>query len=150
MRMGNRYFDPKATAGLCQPLITLMPPHSVYLETHLGGDAIMQRKPAALLTSLPCAVMLFAVNSATRLQSPRRHQHRTQRHAAMMIEKPAQNNPDNPNQDEGASSYKTGLSGSKQQELKQDRMERYSRYAGMITRLQGTFKNQRCPLSMSL
>ena len=25
--------------------------------------------------------------------------------AAMMIEKPAQNNPDNPNQDEGASSY---------------------------------------------
>ena len=46
--MGNRYFGSKATAGLCQPLIALMPPHSVYIETHLGGGAIMQRKPAAL------------------------------------------------------------------------------------------------------
>ena len=46
--MGNRYFGSKATAGLCQPLIALMPPHSVYLEAHLGGGAIMQRKPAAL------------------------------------------------------------------------------------------------------
>ena len=46
--MGNRYFGSKATAGLCLPLIALMPPHSVYLETHLGGGAIMQRKPAAL------------------------------------------------------------------------------------------------------
>ena len=45
--MGNRYFGSKATAGLCQPLIALMPPHSVYLETHLGGGAIMQRKPVA-------------------------------------------------------------------------------------------------------
>ena len=46
--MGNRYFGSKATAGLCQPLIALMPPHSVYIETHLGGGAIMRRKPAAL------------------------------------------------------------------------------------------------------
>ena len=46
--MGNRYFGSKATAGLCQPLIALMPPHSVYIETHLGGGAIMKRKPAAL------------------------------------------------------------------------------------------------------
>ena len=46
--MGNRYFGSKAAAGLCQPLIALMPPHSVHLETHLGGGAIMQRKPAAL------------------------------------------------------------------------------------------------------
>ena len=38
----------KATAGLCQPLIALMPPHRVYLETHLGGGAIRQRKLAAL------------------------------------------------------------------------------------------------------
>ena len=45
--MGNRYSGSKATAGLCQPLITLMPPHSVYLETHLGSGAIMQRKPVA-------------------------------------------------------------------------------------------------------
>jgi len=46
--MGNRYFGSKATTGLCQALIALMPPHSVYIETHLGGGAIMRRKPAAL------------------------------------------------------------------------------------------------------
>ena len=46
--MGNRYFGSKGTSGLCQPLIAMMPPHSVYLETHLGGGAIMKRKPPAL------------------------------------------------------------------------------------------------------
>ena len=46
--MGNAYFGSKATAGLCQALIALMPPHSVYIETHLGGGAIMKRKPGAL------------------------------------------------------------------------------------------------------
>ncbi len=46
--MGNAYFGSKATAGLCQALIALMPPHSVYIETHLGGGAIMRRKPGAL------------------------------------------------------------------------------------------------------
>ncbi|MDE0513629.1 MAG: DNA methylase [Gammaproteobacteria bacterium] len=46
--MGNAYRGSKATTGLCQPLIAMMPPHSVYIETHLGGGAIMQRKPAAL------------------------------------------------------------------------------------------------------
>ena len=25
-----------------------MPPHAVYIETHLGGGAVMKRKPAAL------------------------------------------------------------------------------------------------------
>jgi hypothetical protein len=33
---------------LCQPIIALMPPHDTYIETHLGGGAIMQRKPPAL------------------------------------------------------------------------------------------------------
>ena len=46
--MGNAYRGSKATTGLCQPLIAMMPPHSVYIETHLGGGALMQRKPAAL------------------------------------------------------------------------------------------------------
>ena len=46
--MGNRYFGSKATSGLCQALIAMMPPHAVYVETHLGGGAIMKRKPAAL------------------------------------------------------------------------------------------------------
>ena len=46
--MGNAYRGSKATAGLCQPLIAPVPPHSVYMETHPGGGAIMRRKPAAL------------------------------------------------------------------------------------------------------
>jgi hypothetical protein len=44
--MGS-YFGSKATSGLCQAIIALMPPHDTYIETHLGGGAIMQRKPAA-------------------------------------------------------------------------------------------------------
>ena len=42
------WFGSKATSGLCQPLIAMMPPHDVYVETHLGGGAIMRRKPPAL------------------------------------------------------------------------------------------------------
>ena len=41
------YFGPKVASGLCQPLIAMMPPDD-YIETHLGGGAIMKRKPAAL------------------------------------------------------------------------------------------------------
>jgi hypothetical protein len=32
---------------LCQAIIALMPPHDTYIETHLGGEAIMKRKPPA-------------------------------------------------------------------------------------------------------
>ena len=42
------YFGSKATSGLCQAIIALMPPHETYIESHLGGGAIMKRKPAAL------------------------------------------------------------------------------------------------------
>lgn len=45
--MGS-YFGSKATSGLCQPIIAMMPPHDTYIETHLGGGAIMLRKPAVL------------------------------------------------------------------------------------------------------
>ena len=45
--MGS-YFGSKATSGLCQPIIAVMPPHDTYIETHLGGGAIMKRKPPAL------------------------------------------------------------------------------------------------------
>lgn len=44
----NSYFGSKATLGLCQAIIAMMPPHDTYIETHLGGGAIMRRKPAAL------------------------------------------------------------------------------------------------------
>lgn len=37
----------KATSGLCQPLIAMMP-HATCIETHLGGGALMRRKPPAL------------------------------------------------------------------------------------------------------
>ena len=33
--MGKAYLGSKATAGLCQPLIGMMPPHNLYVETHL-------------------------------------------------------------------------------------------------------------------
>ena len=42
------YFGLKATSGLCQALIALMPPHSVYIESHLGGGALMKRKPTGV------------------------------------------------------------------------------------------------------
>ncbi len=41
--MGN-YFGSQATSGLCQPIIAMMPTCDTYIETHLGGGAIMQRK----------------------------------------------------------------------------------------------------------
>lgn len=44
--VGN-YFGSKATSGLCQPIIAMMPPHDTYIETHLGGGAILRKKPPA-------------------------------------------------------------------------------------------------------
>lgn len=44
----SNYFGSKATSGLCQPIIAMMPPHDTYIESHLGGGAIMLRKPPAL------------------------------------------------------------------------------------------------------
>ena len=46
--MSRNYFGSKATTGLCQAIIAMMPPHDTYIETHLGGGAIMKRKPSAL------------------------------------------------------------------------------------------------------
>ena len=42
------YFGSKATTGLCQVLLGLQPPHDLYVETHLGGGALMRRKAPAL------------------------------------------------------------------------------------------------------
>ena len=42
------YFGSKATTGLCQALLGLQPPHDLYIETHLGGGALMQRKAPAM------------------------------------------------------------------------------------------------------
>jgi hypothetical protein len=42
------YFGSKASSGSCQPIIAMMPPHETYIESHLGGGAIMKRIPPAL------------------------------------------------------------------------------------------------------
>ena len=42
------WYGSKAATGLCQAIVSLMPPHDVFLESHLGGGAIMKRKPPAL------------------------------------------------------------------------------------------------------
>jgi len=44
----SAYLGSKAASGLFQAIIAMMPPHETYIETHLGGGAIMKRKPAAM------------------------------------------------------------------------------------------------------
>ena len=39
---------PGGKGGVFQRLINLMPSHEVYIETHLGGGAIMRNKRPAL------------------------------------------------------------------------------------------------------
>ncbi|EDW2791980.1 DNA adenine methylase [Salmonella enterica] len=41
------YLGSKAASGVYQQIIAEMPPHDTYIETHLGGGAIMLRKPPA-------------------------------------------------------------------------------------------------------
>ena len=42
------WYGSKAKMGLSQAIVSLMRPHDTYIETHLGGGAIMKRKPPAL------------------------------------------------------------------------------------------------------
>ena len=41
------WYGSKAATGLSQAIVSMCPPHHTYLETHLGGGAIMKRKPPA-------------------------------------------------------------------------------------------------------
>jgi hypothetical protein len=41
------YLGSKAASGVYQKIIAEMPPHDTYIETHLGGGAVMLRKPPA-------------------------------------------------------------------------------------------------------
>lgn len=43
------YFGSKATPGLFQNIIAIMPPHNTYIETHLGGGTVMKKKPPAAI-----------------------------------------------------------------------------------------------------
>jgi len=38
------WYGSKGTSGLAQAIVGCMPPHHTYVETHLGGGAIMKRK----------------------------------------------------------------------------------------------------------
>ena len=38
------YLGSKAASGVYQKIIAEMPPHDTYIETHLGGGAVMLRK----------------------------------------------------------------------------------------------------------
>ncbi|SFC49116.1 DNA adenine methylase [Pragia fontium] len=42
------YLGSKAVSGAYQQIIARMPPHDTYIETHLGGGAVILRKPLAL------------------------------------------------------------------------------------------------------
>jgi site-specific DNA-adenine methylase len=42
--MSIRYPGGKGAAGVFQTLVNLIPPHDVYIETHLGGGTMMARK----------------------------------------------------------------------------------------------------------
>ncbi|WP_192457795.1 DNA adenine methylase [Musicola keenii] len=42
------YLGSKGASGAYQKIIAAMPPHDTYIETHLGGGAVMLRKPPAL------------------------------------------------------------------------------------------------------
>ena len=41
------WYGSKGTTGLSQAIVASIPPHDVYIESHLGGGAIMKRKPPA-------------------------------------------------------------------------------------------------------
>lgn len=41
------YLGSKAASGVYQRIIAEIPPHDTYIETHLGGGAVMLRKPPA-------------------------------------------------------------------------------------------------------
>lgn len=45
--MFMHYQGGKGKGGVFQKLINFMPPHEVYIETHLGGGAVMRNKRAA-------------------------------------------------------------------------------------------------------
>jgi site-specific DNA-adenine methylase len=68
------YFGSKAASGLYQNIIALMPPHDTYIETHLGGGAVMRYKPPARiniaididpqpLASFECGYRVHKVNA---------------------------------------------------------------------------------------
>ncbi|MGK8676404.1 DNA adenine methylase [Serratia marcescens] len=56
------YLGSKAASGAYQAIISQMPPHDTYIETHLGGGAIMLRKPPARY-SIGIDLDMFAIEN---------------------------------------------------------------------------------------
>jgi len=46
----SSYFGGKGGAGTYQTIINMIPPHEIYIETHLGGGAIMRHKKMAAVS----------------------------------------------------------------------------------------------------
>ena len=44
------YFGSKASSGLGQAIIAMMPAHEVYIETHLGGGTVLKHKPPSRMS----------------------------------------------------------------------------------------------------
>ncbi len=59
------YFGAKTNSGLYQAIISIMPAHETYIETHLGSGVIMKRKPPSLF-SIGIDVDPIAINDFTR------------------------------------------------------------------------------------
>jgi len=71
----NHY--PGGKGGVFQRLINLMPPHEVYIETHLGGDAVMRNKrPAERNIGLERQAILTAINNSNRTKTENNTVHR--------------------------------------------------------------------------
>ncbi|MCH7882619.1 MAG: hypothetical protein IIB69_13840 [Proteobacteria bacterium] len=56
------YFGSKGGAGVFQAIIAVMPPHDIYIESHLGGGAIMKNKPRAAV-SIGCDINPLVVKN---------------------------------------------------------------------------------------
>lgn len=59
------YLGSKAASGAFQTIISLMPPHDTYIETHLGSGAVLLRKPPAI-KSIGIDLDVDAVSRVTR------------------------------------------------------------------------------------
>lgn len=67
------YLGSKAASGAYQAIIAAMPAHDTYIESHLGGGAVMRRKPPAArsigIDLDPAALAAFAGHSPVELRN---------------------------------------------------------------------------------
>ncbi len=75
----SSYLGSKAASGLFQNIIAMMPPHDTYIESHLGGGAIMMKKKPPTATNIgidldPEVVANFACDYPVELVNSCAHQ----------------------------------------------------------------------------